>query len=177
VKTVVLGDPPKELEELIARRRALGQDRFDEVWEGDYHMVPGPHFSHAYLDDQLGAVLNPYAQAAGLIGSGQFNLGEDIHDFRVPDRGYHRRYVDADFLDTAAIVVEILSAHDETYEKFPFYAARRVDEIFVVDGSQRRVSMYRLAGRSEGGESYQKVGTSRLLNVDAATVEGAIAWP
>ena len=35
-----------ELEELIARRRALGQDGMDEVWEGEYHVAPHAH-SHS----------------------------------------------------------------------------------------------------------------------------------
>jgi hypothetical protein len=38
VRTVVLGPRRPELEALLERRRALGQDLFDEVWAGDYHM-------------------------------------------------------------------------------------------------------------------------------------------
>jgi hypothetical protein len=41
VRTVVLGERPKALEEFIARRQALGQDFFDEIWAGEYHVVPG----------------------------------------------------------------------------------------------------------------------------------------
>jgi hypothetical protein len=56
VKTVVLGPPPKELKELIQRRRALGLDRFDEVWEGSYHVAPMARWRHGYL---AAAVLIP----------------------------------------------------------------------------------------------------------------------
>ena len=42
MKTVVLGDPPPALASLIAERQRLGLDRRDEIWEGDYHVVPGP---------------------------------------------------------------------------------------------------------------------------------------
>src|SRR5436190_7615006 len=34
VKTVIHGPLPPELEQVIERRRALGQDRLDEVWDG-----------------------------------------------------------------------------------------------------------------------------------------------
>ncbi len=82
MKTVVLGPPPPEIEAFLARRRALGQDTSDEVWEGDYHAVPAPHPWHAYIDRTLGELLAPRARAAGLVGTSQFNLGEK-DDFRV----------------------------------------------------------------------------------------------
>jgi hypothetical protein len=171
VKTVVLGDRPAELEQLIARRRVLGLDTFDEVWEGTYHMAPAPRFRHAYLDHAVAVVLDPYARAAGLIGSGPFNLG-DSDDYRVPDGGYHRRLRDAIYLDTAAVVVEILSPDDETYEKFPFYAAHGVDEVLVVDADEHRVRLFRL-----DGEGYAEAEGSALLGVDAAAISEAITWP
>ncbi len=142
MKTVVLGDRPAELERLIVRRRALGLDTFDEVWEGTYHMAPAARFRHAYLDDAVAVLLHPYAQSAGLVGSGPFNLG-DKDDYRVPDRGFHRQLLYAVYLDTAAVVVEILSPDDETYDKFPFYAAHGVDEVLVVDADEHRVRLFR----------------------------------
>jgi len=33
---------PLVTEELIARRKALGQDLYDEVWEGVYHVAAAP---------------------------------------------------------------------------------------------------------------------------------------
>src|SRR5674536_302451 len=39
--TVVFGPRPPELETWLGRRRELGQDRYDEVWGGDYHVGPG----------------------------------------------------------------------------------------------------------------------------------------
>jgi hypothetical protein len=92
-------------------------------------------------------------------------------DFRVPDWGLHRRFVRAAFLDTAAMVVEILSPDDETYEKFPFYAAHGVDEMLVVEPEGRRVRVFALAG-----EGYEETDRSGLLGVDGATLEAAIRW-
>ena len=171
MKTVVLGPRPAELEQLIERCRALGLDLFDEIWEGVYHVAPPLRFRHAYLDDTIAAVLRPYAQAAGLIGSGRFNLGHE-DDFRVPDRGLHREMVDAVYLDTAAMVVEILSPDDETYEKFPFYAAHAVDEVLVVEPDGHLVRIFALEG-----SDYAETGRSALLGVDAGTLSRAIQWP
>jgi Uma2 family endonuclease len=171
VKTVVLGDRPAELEQLIARRRALGLDTFDEVWEGTYHMAPAPRFRHSYLDHAVAVALDPYAQAAGLIGSGPFNLG-DSDNYRVPDGGYHRRLRDAIYLDTAAVVVEILSPDDETYEKFPFYVAHGVDEVLVVEPDQHQIRLFVLAG-----DTYAEAELSPLLGVNAVDLTRSILWP
>ena len=35
MSTVVLGQPPAELEALLARRDQLGLDGHDELWQGD----------------------------------------------------------------------------------------------------------------------------------------------
>jgi Uma2 family endonuclease len=172
VKTVVLGPQPAEVQALIERRRALGIDLFDEVWEGSYHVAPAPNAAHAYLDDVLAVLLHPYAAGAGLTGSGPFNLGGP-RDFRVPDRGYHRGVPRGTWLDTAAVVVEIVSPDDETYEKFGFYARHRVDEILVVDPPSRTVSVW--ARTSD--ERYERVPASTLLRVEAADLVAAISWP
>jgi Uma2 family endonuclease len=171
VKTVVLGPPPAELEALIRRRRAQGLDTFDEVWEGTYHVAPAGRSQHAYLDDEIAALLRPYARAVGLIGSGPFNLGAK-DDYRVPDRGYHRERLDVVYFPTAAIVIEIVSPDDETYEKLPFYATHHVDEILVVDPDQRLVRIFERAG-----DAYTETGHSTLLELDAATLRAVIDWP
>ena len=171
MKTVILGDQPPEIAAFLARRRALDQDRSDEVWEGDYHVVPAPHPWHSYIDKQLTVLLDPFASSAGLVGTSEFNLGE-LHDFRVPDGGYHRGVPDQVFVPTAAIVVEILSRGDETWEKFPFYARHRVEEICVVDPPARRIRWFTLSG-----DTYREVAASDLLGVTTKDLEARIDWP
>lgn len=171
MKTVVLGPRPPELQALIDRRRALGIDRFDEVWEGSYHVAPAPNAAHAYLDRALVLVLHPYAEAAALVGTSAFNLGAP-DDYRVPDGGYHRGQPTGVWVPTAAIVVEIVSPDDETYAKFDFYAHHDVDEIIVADPAARAIEMWAL-----GTDGYERTDASRLLAVDAATLVAAIPWP
>lgn len=171
MRTLILDPAPAGIAALIEQRRALGQDRHDEVWEGVYHMTPAPSARHAFVDEELAVVLHPYARAAGLFGSGVFNLGEP-DDYRVPDRGYHRQRLDAVWVRTAAIAVEITSPGDETYEKFAFYSTHGVDEILVADPAGCVVRMWRLAG-----DNYDETGASALLRLSAADLAAAIDWP
>ncbi len=171
MKTVVVGEPPVEITAFLTRRRALGQDRFDEVWEGDYHVVPAPHPWHGYVESELAALLRAAAQAAGLSVTGQFNLGEQ-NDYRVPDGGYHRGVPSEVFVPTTAIVVEIVSPHDETWLKFDFYARHRVEEICIADPHQRKIRWF-----APAGTTYEETGASSLLVVTSADLEAGIDWP
>lgn len=175
MKSVVVLEPvPSEIEALIERRQALGQDRFDEVWEGVYHMTPGPNAAHALVDHELAAVLRPYARAVGLVGTTAFNLGEP-DDYRVPDAGYHRGRPSGTYVPTAVIVVEILSPGDETYDKFDFYGAHGVEEIYVADPATRSFAIWERTG--EGASPYHQTGTSALLDVSAADIAASVDWP
>lgn len=171
MRTVVLGERPPELEALIARRRHLGLDMLDEVWEGDYHMNAAPPGPHSWLDHQLAVVLDRLVKRQGLYGSGIFNLGTP-DDFRVPARGVHRSPPLDTWFDTAAMVVEVLSPDDETWDKLPFYAAHGVDELLIVDAEHRAVHLLRLSG----GE-YEETPRSALLEVSASDVTNSLEWP
>jgi Uma2 family endonuclease len=92
-------------------------------------------------------------------------------NYRVPDRGYHRERPTTVFVPSAAIVVEILSPDDETLQKFDFYAGHGVDEIFVVNGLHRSVTIF---CRRE--TLYVEVSESALLGVAAATIAAEVDW-
>ncbi len=68
MKTVVVGPRPAELEELVRRRHELGQDLFDEVWEGTYHMAPAPHSRRSRVPAELTRVMLALAQGMGCLG-------------------------------------------------------------------------------------------------------------
>ena len=171
--TLVLGTPPPELEALLERRRLAGVDRLDEVWQGVRHMVPGPSFEHARVATQLTLLLDAPARGAGLLlAMHEFNLGESEHDFRVPDGGLHRPGAAGMWLSTAAIVVEIISPGDETWQKLPFYAARDVDEVLIVDPTERSVTWLGL----RVGE-YEPVGRSGLIELGPVELCEQVDWP
>ena len=170
--TLVRDPQPAEFEALLERRRRLGQDLFDEVWEGVRHMNPAPSGRHARIEAQLLAILQGPAAAAGLTVVGQFNLGEDEHDYRVPDGGLHRDFTDRVFYPSAALVIEIVSPGDESWGKLEFYAAHGVEELLIVDPQEKTVSWMGL----EAGE-YKHLKRSRLIELGASELGARIDWP
>ena len=129
VPTLVLDPPPADFEALLERRRKLGQDLLDEVWEGVYHMNPAPHQRRANIAQQLAELLGAPAREAGLVPMiSIFNLGEP-DDYRVPDGGLFRPGPDEVYAPTAELVVEIVSPGDESWQKLGFYADHGVGEL------------------------------------------------
>ena len=73
----------------MERRRRLGQDLFDEVWEGVVHMNPAPHSQHgrleapASVDRAAGDVDGEQGGSAGAehaleVGSGRDGVGDPV---------------------------------------------------------------------------------------------------
>ena len=155
----------------LERRRALGQDKKDEIWEGVYHVAPHEHARNGRIAWRLGRLLQDRADAAGLEPGGSFNMGQP-RDFRVPDLGYHRASESSLYMPTAAIVVEVLSPRDETFEKFDYYAARGVEEVWVLDPPARTVRIWELRSGV-----LEPVAASSLLSVAAAEVQAQLDWP
>ncbi len=165
----VLLDPHTDL---LERRRRSGVDRFDEMWEGVLHMVPAPSHAHASIEAQLIMTLGPLARTAGLEMIGQSNLGEGEYDYRVPDSALHRPGASGVWHPTAALVVEIVSPGDESWEKLLFYAAHDVDEVLIVDPAKRSVDWLGL----QGGE-YRPLERSGLIELGASELGERIDWP
>jgi Uma2 family endonuclease len=173
MRTLVLDPSTAGLDELMERRARSGLDRLDEVWGGVLHMIPAPSLAHARIAQQLAELLGPVARAGGLESvMHEFNLGESERDFRVPDGGLHRPGAAGTWLPTAALVVEIVSPGDETWEKLPFYAAHHVDEVLIVDPGERRVHWLELVG----GE-YRRVPRSGLIELGPDELSEQIEWP
>ncbi len=173
MRTLVLDPPTAGLDPLLEGRRRSGLDRLDEVWEGVLHMVPAPSHRHAEIAQQLAELLGPPARAAGLRPTmHQFNLGDSEEDFRVPDGGLHRPRAAELWHPTAALVVEIVSPGDESWEKLPFYAAHRVDEVLIVDPRERSVSWLAL----KDGE-YRSIERSGLIDLGARGLAEQLDWP
>lgn len=171
MRTVIVGDLPPEIKDLIEKRRRLGLDRFDEIWEGDYHMNPAPRHRHGNLIAQVIGLLGPVAKRLGLSLTDVFNLGVE-DNFRIPDAGLHRDHSDWLYIETAPLIVEVLSPDDETFEKMPFYAAHNVGEIIIVDPPARTVTWLSLVDGS-----YLETDHSPLLEMDVKEFAARIDWP
>ena len=173
VPTLVCDPPPAEFEALLERRSQLGQDLLDEVWEGVYHVNPAPHSRHSAIQQQLAVLLDPLAREAGLDPRlGIFNLGEE-GNYRVPDGGLLRPGPESVYLPTAALVVEIVSPDDKTWETLGFYAAHGVEELLIVDPQERRVNWL---GLQPSGD-YQPIDQSRLIALAPGQLAEQINWP
>ncbi len=173
MRTVILDPATPGLDELLERRRRSGLDRLDEVWEGVYHVVPAPSDAHADIAQQLAELLGPAARAARLFPTmHEFNLGSSEEDYRVPDGGVHRTRRWGTWEETAPLVVEIVSPGDESWEKLPFYAAHRVDEVLIVDPQARTLSWLAL-----GEDGYHPVERSHVLDLSVAELGSRIDWP
>ena len=169
----VLVDAEWELE----RRRRLGLDKKDELWDGVWHLVNAPKVWHQRLNLDMALVLVPLARARGLEPLLDAGVIADIKkNFRVPDQVYARSGdLTEDGVTGAELLVEVRSPGDESYLKLPFYAERGVTEVLIVH-QDRRCELYRLA---EG--TYQPVedGRSSVLGVTFSTVDGPqlrITW-
>lgn len=173
MRALVLDSSTAGFDALLERRRRSGLARLDEVWAGVLHMIPAPSLAHARIAQQLAELLGPLARAAGLeCAMHEFNLGSSEADFRVPDGGLIRPGARGTWLQTAELVVEIVSPGDETWEKLPFYASHEVDEVLIVDPLKRTVAWLGLAGGS-----YREVAQSSLVELDAERLAQQIEWP
>ena len=160
------------LAELIDRRRRLGQDGYDEVWEGVYHVAAMARFGHGDLQAQIIHTLITLAAPRGFVVSGPVNIGLSEHDHRVPDAVVVRERLDVVWVPTAAIVVEVVSPGDETYQKFGFYHLRGVEEILVADPAKRDLTLFR-----HGETEFELTDSSAVLEASVAAIAAGITWP
>ncbi|MGA7704530.1 MAG: Uma2 family endonuclease [Solirubrobacteraceae bacterium] len=173
MRALVLDSSMAGFDALLERRRRSGLGRLDEVWGGVLHVIPAPSLAHALIAQQLAELLGPLAREAGLAcAMHEFNLGSSEADFRVPDGGLLRPGARGTWLPTAALVVEIVSPGDETWEKLPFYAAHQVDEVLIVDPRERTVDWLAL---NKG--DYREVSHSSLVELDAERLTARMRWP
>jgi Uma2 family endonuclease len=183
--TLVMDPAPAEIDRLIERRRRLGLDHRDEMWEGVYRVNPPPSHEHQGVLQQLAELLGPLARDAGLDPLIQeFGLGDGKDDYRVPDGGLHRPGASGVWHPTAALVIEIVSPGDDTWQKLPFYAAHRVQELLILDPATRSIDWLALNPReaqtqvqTEQKDDYRPIEHSELIDLSVTELAERIDWP
>ena len=174
MKAVVLEPAPLKIQEFLTRRKALGQDLYDEIWDGEYHVTPAPAgTSRRPSTTRWPSSWGRWPERSVWWARDRFNLGRQ-GDFRVPDRGYHRQ------LPLGRVVRPPrrwwwTSSRPTTRPivgKLAFYAAHMVDEVLILDPACRRVEW--LARRGDG---YGPVEAGSLLPITAAELTDQIRWP
>ena len=111
-------------------------------------MVPPRLSHHTTVSFSLARILAVIGARRGLIArpdsAGLFEPGRD-DSYRVPDGSLVRpEHLVRRGIEGAELVIEILSPHDESREKFPFYARLRVPEIWHVEPNALVVEVYSL---------------------------------
>jgi len=171
--TLVMDPAPAGIDELIEYRRRLDLDHYDEVWDGVLHMNPPPAAEHQYILQQLAELLSPLARDAGLVPIiNELGLGDGKDNYRVPDGGLHRTLPRGVYQTTAALVIEVVSPADKSWEKFDFYAAHDVDEVLIIDRKEHLVHWFAL----RDGE-YKPIEQSTLIDLGPSGLAEQIDWP
>jgi Uma2 family endonuclease len=138
MKAVMSSVPP----EILERRKRLGLDRWDEMWNGVLHMPPMPNRDHQYFEWSLETFVRYYWARPGgaqvYHGVNLASIGGWPGDYRVPDiilLTPERFAIDKNeyFEGAPDVVVEIHSPGDETYDKLPFYRDLEVPEVWIID--------------------------------------------
>jgi Uma2 family endonuclease len=130
MRDVMLEADPHLLEE----RRRWGADRWDELWNGELHMVPPPGERHQHFGSELLVAIAPLAGARGLRVAYEVGLFRAIDDYRVPDLTVYRPdQASARGVQAAELVIETVSPGDASRRKLPWYADRGVAEVLLVE--------------------------------------------
>jgi len=145
-----------ELRRMIRRRRRLGIDHKDEVWDGVYVIMPDPTVLHQQIVTRLSSILLAVIDDAGRGRAfGGTNVSDRRHDwkknFRVPDVVVvlnEGRAVDCvtHWMGGPDFLVEVRSPGDDTDAKVPFYARIGARELLVIDRDTRHLRLLRHDG-------------------------------
>ena len=157
---IIVSDPHAAFT-LRAEREAAGLDRWDEVWNGVYIIMPLANNQHQRLATKISGRLMPLIDDAGL---GETFAGCNVSDVdvRQPEADWRTNYRCPDvaiFLTGSAaedrgshwfggpdVAMEIVSPGDRSRQKLGFYAAVGTRELFVLDRDPWGLELYRLAG-------------------------------
>ena len=154
-------------ENFLEERRRLGHDKKDELWDGVLHMVPPPSSRHQRIAIDLLLALHAIARRFGLEpwsdSTGVFGPGEN---WRIPDATFARPDQRSERgLESAELVIEVLSPNDESRKKLPYYASTGVREVWIVDPVTKVVEIF-------AGTTAVRGGVSTVLGVRLETVGG-----
>jgi Uma2 family endonuclease len=173
----LLALPTDELKRIVARRRRLGIDKFDEVWDGVYVMSPLADPEHQDIVGEFDSLFRAIVKREGL---GLVYPGVNVSDLPLKWRNNYRCPDVAVFLagnpaeDRGAywfggpdFAVEVLSPRDRARKKLGFYARVGTRELLLVDRAPWALELYRL---DDG--AMRRVGTSTMEHSD--TIASAV---
>ena len=189
---------------IIHRRRRLGLDRKDEVWNGRYIIMPDPDNVHQEFVAELVFILTLVVKRAGL---GNVYPGGNISDreekwtsnYRVPDVTVFLNDNPAENRNThwfggPDLAIEIVSDNDKSRKKLNFYAGVGTRELLIVDRVPWQLELFRLTdgelvsvGKSSVTDgnvlasevvplSFRLVAGATRPQIEARHVDGVQSW-
>ncbi|MFH5805073.1 Uma2 family endonuclease [Alienimonas sp. DA493] len=181
--TLEVADPEVALT-LRAEREAQGLDRWDEVWNGVYIVMPLPNNEHQSLATRIVSRLFPLIDDRGagrtFAGCNVSDVSDPAQDWRTnyrcpdvavflsgnpaEDRGSH-------WFGGPDLAMEIVSRGDRSRQKLAFYAGVGVKELFVLDREPWSLQLYRLTD----GE-LQSVGVTEPGGEPLTTLAVPLRW-
>lgn len=145
-------------EQLRSERVAAGSDRWDEVWEGTYMMVPLPNIEHQEIVNRLALI---FQDTVGWDSRDVVLPGTNVSDrekgwkqnYRCPDvvvyrEGTHAKNCKTHWCGGPDLAVEIVSDDDRTRDKIPFYSKVRTRELLVIDRDPWSLELLRLSAKT-----------------------------
>ena len=165
-----------KIRRVIRRRRRLGLDRKDEVWNGRYIVMPDPDNVHQDLVGALLTVLRiviSWAKLGNAYPGGNISNRADkwTSNYRVPDVTVFLNDNPAEnrqthWLGGPDLAVEIVSDNDKSRKKLDFYASVGTRELLIIDRDPWLIELFRLTN----GELVS-VGQSTIANGNVLTSE------
>jgi Uma2 family endonuclease len=142
--------------DIINERRARGHDRWDEVWDGLYIVMPSPNVEHSRLTGRLVIAIGDVIEWPGLgcVLPGT-NVSDRVDDwrknYRCPDvavylKGNPAVEKDSYWLGGPDFAIEIVSPDDRSRQKFDFYAKVGVRELLLIDRDPWSLELYQCLG-------------------------------
>jgi Uma2 family endonuclease len=144
-------------EELREERAAAGSDRWDEVWEGTYMMVPLPNNEHQEIVSRLVII---FQETVGWDSGDIVLPGANVsdrrkgweHNYRCPDvvvylAGTKAKNCNTHWYGGPDLAVEISSDDDRTRDKIPFYSKVGTRELLVIDRNPWSLELLRRSGK------------------------------
>ena len=156
----------------LQQRRESGHDRWDEVWDGVYNLMPNPNVEHQSIATRFTMPLGPVVMwpELGRVFQG-VNVSDQSEDwtrnYRCPDVAVYLTENPASLRGAYMqggpdFAVEIISPDDRTREKFAFYHRVGVREFLLIDRDPWSLELYQ-----RDDAAWKLVGTSKPEQPDS----------
>ncbi len=145
-------------EQIRAQRAESGADRFDEVWDGTNYILPLRDVQHQRIVSDIASITCELidwtwlgAVYAGACVSDRETGWEE--NYRFPDlvvvlNGSRAKNCATHFCGGPDFLAEVVTPHDHTREKLPFYGRIGVRELLIVDREPWCLDLYQLHGEA-----------------------------